>query len=332
MKLQDALKEHQTIVENGPLGTRLSFNYPTITTQAEKEAALTTLYQDDIAVAQKSGTAIIVNACTYRASANHMSGKSLAEVKEENIASVSLIKQIATKPQYANNNPPIILGAPLGSMYDAYSIDKFPTAEVAQEYHAMQIRALKATNADFLNVVTIPSLEEAIGISAAAEAADMDYTIGFILDPETGKLRDGTPLKTAIQVIDQARTTKLPIGYLITCTHASVINKLTETGLTYPRLIGIQPNGSALMPEELAKLTAPIADTPETFATDALGLKEKLGLTIIGGCCGTDRSHLTQLVADLDAKKKVPPIAEGERAPLLADDGDGEAPSGCRCC
>ena len=167
------------------------------------------------------------------------------DIKRINQNCVNFIKEI--KGKYADSPFPVFIGAPLGSMYDAYSADLIPSVDESQSYHEEQISIFKELGVDFINVVTVPSLAEAIGISLTAERAGIDYTIGFILNNH-GTLLDGMTLEDAIQAID-SRTTQKPLGYLITCTHASVIVTIAQSPDKYTRLIGIQPNGSSFTPK-----------------------------------------------------------------------------------
>jgi S-methylmethionine-dependent homocysteine/selenocysteine methylase len=150
----------------------------------------------------------------------------------------------------------------------------------------------KGLGVDFVNALTLSTLTEVQGIAEAASALHLDYTIGFMLN-ESGTLLDGTPLEEAIASIDNQQLSSLqPLGYLITCTHASVIAKLSiEKPLVRQRLIGVQANGSNLAYAKLAKLDSAHTDSPETFVADMVMLKQQLDLKIIAGCCGTSTEH-----------------------------------------
>lgn len=296
MNFKEAIKVLDTILENGPLGTRLKYDYGfeasfDFSKQKDERKALSEIYEGDVAVAQAHHLPIILNASTYRASRNHLRAANFTkkeDITRINISSVNFVREIQAK--YSNSSSPIFIGAALGSMYDAYSADVIPTEDESKIYHTEQINIFKQSTVDFINAVTLPSLSEALGISLAAEHAGINYTIGFILN-NNGTLLDGTPLEDAIEVID-SKTSQKPLGYLITCTHASIIGEIAQSPAKYTRLIGVQPNGSSLAPEELAKMDRPVADSPEKFSNEIIRLKTILGLKIIGGCCGTTRDHL----------------------------------------
>lgn len=300
MKLSEALRTYDTILENGPLGTRLKYDYqfesaPHMAIKyKEGREALNEIYRGDIAVAQESNLPIIVNAPTFRASRNHLRLQGLdmlSDISQINSANIDFIKNL--RDSYKHLNSPIIIGAPLGSMNDAYSVNFSLDDNTAKKYHQEQMDIFKKADVDFVNIVTISSLSEALGISLAAQQSHIEYTIGFILN-EAGDLLDGTLLHEAMRIIDN-KTTQNPLGYLITCTHASIILNLVDRHPEYNRLIGIQPNGSHLSSKTLVEMTSPVADTPEKFAEDINKIRKRFNLKIIGGCCGTSREHLQRI-------------------------------------
>lgn len=291
MKFEDALRTFPTILKNGPLTTRLVYDYQyndgafkAISDPLGRQA-LTEIYRGDIDIARTYHLPIIINAPTFRASKNHLSPTS--DVKSINLTCLEFIHNI--KSMY-DDGEPIFIGAPIGSMNDAYSVDPALTIDAAKTYHQEQIDVLKEAQIDFVNALTLSSFNEALGISLAAQQCNLDYTIGFILN-ENGTLLDGMQLHKAIQGLDEA-TIKKPLGYTITCTHASTIAKLNESYPQYQRLIGAQANGSSLPARELAKMTTAVSDNPVKFADDMQQLKQKFGLIIVAGCCGTTKEHL----------------------------------------
>lgn len=270
MKIKSTIHDFNTILLNGPLNTRLKFEHGIqsileVFDKPETKKALHNLYEGDVATAKENKLPIIINAATYRASRNHLSFiKNTSNTDIQNINQACLDIIINIRSQYRKTGHTIFIGAPLGSMHNAYNTTITPTIDEAMLYHSEQIEAFNGMNVDFINVVTIPSLAEAIGISLAAEKSGMDYTIGFILNNH-GHLLDGTPVNDAIQQINKA-TIKKPLGYSITCTHT-----------------------------QLDKITIPTTDSPKKFASDVVKLKKLLGLKIVGGCCGTTNLHLKRI-------------------------------------
>ncbi|MCC5792125.1 MAG: homocysteine S-methyltransferase family protein [Legionellaceae bacterium] len=299
MKLSLALKNYELIVANGPLGTRLKYDFGyhasyDLTQDSKGKGILVELFKADIAVASQKDVPIIINAATFRASRNHLASNGINDfekIKEVNFNNLQLTIDLRNE---LRDESTIILGAPLGSMFDAYSIDTKPTVVEAYNYHQEQISFFKQKKIDFISVVTVPSLSEALGIAIACDESGLEYTIGFILASD-GKLLDGTSIDTAIIEIDQ-KTKNKPVGYNITCTHSSVLKLLDSKLGNLCRLIGFQANGSCLPPSELAKLDKPIADDPEIFSFELKEIKERFNLKMIAGCCGTNKEHLSHII------------------------------------
>ena len=299
MKLSQALNKFKLIVQNGPLGTRLKYDYGynashNISQDKKGREILIELYQGDLNIAHAANVPIILNAATFRASRNHLAVNGIhayESIRNTNINNLQLIVDIRNGMK---SDIPIIFGAPLGSMYDAYSIESTPNVIEAFDYHKEQISIFKEMPVDFINVVTLPSLTEALGIALACDESGLEYTIGFIL-AENGKLLDGSCLSEAMQIIDD-KTKNKPIGYFITCTHSSILNMLDHHKKNMKRFIGMQANGSCLPLSELAKSNKPLSDDPMQFSKDIKSFKDQFQLRILGGCCGTTREHLQEIV------------------------------------
>ena len=65
----------------------------------------------------------------------------------------------------------MVISGCVGPRGDGYSPDETITADEAERYHATQIRTLAQTEADLVSAFTINRVEEAIGITRAAETA-----------------------------------------------------------------------------------------------------------------------------------------------------------------
>lgn len=314
MKFKDVIVTYDTILVNGPLGTRLQydFKFPLGTNMAtfdliklkEGRAALTEIYRGDIDIAQSYNLPIIINAVTFRASRNHLRARGLCEeidIKGLNIASINFIKDI--RDSYGETSAPILISAPIGSMHDAYSVDPLMSCKTAREYHQEQIDIFEEGGVDLICAVTVSSYPEALGIAMAAQLNNIEYTIGFILTQD-GTLLDGTPLHDAISALDND-VQKKPTGYFITCTHYKTMLKLSHNCIEYNRIIGVLANGSDFPPRTLASMTASVTDPPEQFTKGIGQLRERFTLKIIGGCCGTTKAHLNEVARLYGQKNEV---------------------------
>lgn len=85
--------------------------------------------------------------------------------------------------------------------------------------------------------------------------------------------------------------------------HTRQVEALASSGVDFikaaRRVLGFQANTSAKSPEELDNL--PYLDTtePDAFAEMMLEIHKKFGTRILGGCCGTDNSHIEKIADQL---------------------------------
>ena len=105
----------------------------------------------------------------------------------------------------------------IGPRGDAYEINPTITADASQDYHAEQIETFRQAGVDLVTALTLKSIDEAIGIARAAEAAGVPSVISFTLD--RNRTVDGAhTLREAIDAVDAA-TGGAPAYYMINCSH-----------------------------------------------------------------------------------------------------------------
>ena len=130
---------------------------------------------------------------------------------------------------------------------------------------------------------------------------NIPYIISFIIRKE-GTLLDGMPLDKAITLID-SQTNPKPAAYLVNCVHPTVLHNALKSEslnlqLIKERLPGIQANTSRKTPEELDGLNTLDSEDAEVFAEEMMKLHTGYGLKILGGCCGTDDSHICAIAEE----------------------------------
>ena len=89
----------------------------------------------------------------------------------------------------------------IGPQDDGYDPEQMLTAEQAEEYHSTQIGTFADTEADMVAAITMTYVDEAIGITRAAQAAGIPAAISFTLETD-GRLPSGQPLGEAIEETD----------------------------------------------------------------------------------------------------------------------------------
>ncbi|MEI7474519.1 MAG: homocysteine S-methyltransferase family protein [bacterium] len=262
---------------------------------------LQNIYKQYIDIAYNHNTPIMIFAPTWRLSNNRIMQSDYHD-KNLNYDCCKFLDKI--KYDYHDFSENIFIGGLLGCKGDAYKPDEALDAINSFNYHKKQISKLNETNIDYLFAATLPAFSEAYGIAKAMALYSKPYIISFIID-ENGCLLDGTNLSYAIQKIDN-EISQAPICYMINCVHPTTLKKaLKKETITYPeiteRLIGIQGNTSKKTPNELNDSIELDTQNAELFTKDIIELYENYQIRILGGCCGTDQTHI-QSIANFISK------------------------------
>lgn len=253
---------------------------------------LAEVHREYLAVAEQAGLPILLLTDTWRASASRIARSRLAgePLNEQNVAFVDALRQGASVQT--------IVGGLLGPVGDAYRPGEAPDVELAYREHSRQAAELAGAGCELLLADTLPALPEAIGMARALTGTGLPSIVSFVLRPD-GTLLDGTKLAEAIDRIDDA-TEHRPIGYLANCIHPEIFARAL-TASPSSRVIGLQANTSALSPEELDGSSELHGADPDEFADAMLAVRDRFGLTLLGGCCGTDARHLAAVAARVRA-------------------------------
>ena len=100
--------------------------------------------------------------------------------------------------------------------------------EDAERYHAQQIESFADTQADLVSAMTLTHVEEAIGVTWAAQAIGIPAVISFTLETD-GRLPSGTTLGDAIVEVDEA-TDAGPAYYMVNCAHPTHFEHVLADG------------------------------------------------------------------------------------------------------
>src|SRR5450432_3326176 len=179
-------------------------------------AAVEQYFLRHLAVAEAFGCGVILEAPTWRASRHwgDRLGYSAQRLREVNIAAIDMLVKIRAEH---DAGIPIVISGCIGPRDDAYRPAEQITAEEAATYHGEQIETLAASSADLVHAMTITNVEEAIGITRAAERAELPVAISFTTEID-GLLPDGATLSDAIRTVDAA-TDNGPLYFGINCAY-----------------------------------------------------------------------------------------------------------------
>lgn len=264
-------------------------------------ATLSNYYKTYAQLAKRYGVGLILETPTWRANLDwgKKIGDSPAQLETFNLQSVQLIEHI--RREFADDNSPIVISGCLGPRGDGYIPSKQMTVAQAENYHATQVAGFANSNADMIAALTLNYIDEAIGITRAAQLNNMPVCISFTVETD-GKLPTGQTVEQAIACVDKA-TDKGPAYYMINCAHPTHIGSMFNEKSDYlKRIKGLRGNASCLSHAELDNCETLDEGVPEQFGIELSGLKAASpDLTVLGGCCGTDSRHIEQICKNIAA-------------------------------
>lgn len=258
-------------------------------------AELRAYYAAYAALARSQGTGFILESPTWRASADWGAklGYSAEALAEANRAAIELMEEI--RAAYETGSTPMVVSGCVGPRGDGYDPGLTMSAAEAEAYHAAQIGVFRDAGADMITAITMNYEEEAVGIARAAIAAEMPVAISFTVETD-GRLPTGQMLKDAIEAVDRKAGGRVAY-YMINCAHPTHFPTTLGAGEPWTRRIrGIRANASKCSHAELD--AAPELDDgdPDELGRQYRELRRTLpGLTVLGGCCGTDFRHVERI-------------------------------------
>ena len=265
----------------------------------EGRTALDRYFSDFIDLARESGSGLILETATWRASSDWVGPLGLAPNELDRLnreAVTSLLKLRDESPDVS-----IIVSGCIGPRGDGYDPGRIMTRDEAADYHARQARTLADAGADMISALTMTNVNEAIGIAQAAERAGLPVAISFTVETD-GRLPTGDPLEDAIAAVDEA-TDNYPAYYGINCAHPThFAATLAAGGVAIRRVKALRANASKCSHAELEAMTTLDDGNPAELGAEFRALLDQLPhLTVLGGCCGTDIRHI-RAIADTCAK------------------------------
>lgn len=249
-------------------------------------------YLPYLATARRNGFGFILDSATWRASADWGAklGYSRQELARANREAIDMLT--ALRREHESAGFPIVVSGAIGPRGDGYDPGHVMSPAEAEEYHSEQIAAFTDTDADMVGAFTMTNVEEAIGIARAAARLAIPAMISFTVETD-GRLPTGMALDRAIAAVDEA-TGASPAYYMINCAHpAHFAPALSVEGAWIERLKGIRANASRRSHAELNEAPDLDAGDPHELSNEYQELLARFpGLTVLGGCCGTDHRHV----------------------------------------
>ncbi len=252
-------------------------------------------YRDYLQLANEKARHFILEAPTWRANPDWAEplGYTLEELLQLNRDAVDMM--VALRDKYAVKGNKVVISGCIGPRGDGYVADNAMTVEQARQYHGLQIQTIADSAADMVSAMTMNYLEEAIGITLAAQDADIPVVISFTTETN-GRLPSGETLQQAITRVDAA-TNQGPVYYMINCAHPDHFrDALASNAPWVHRIRSIRANASRKSHQELDESTELDRGNPAEFGSLYAQLRQSFPqLTVLGGCCGTDLQHISSV-------------------------------------
>ncbi|MEZ4681041.1 MAG: homocysteine S-methyltransferase family protein [Caldilineaceae bacterium] len=261
----------------------------------EGESTLRNYFYTYARLAQQYGTSFILESATWRASADwgQRLGYSLDSLADMNHKAIALLQEVRTHFESAQHK--MVISGCVGPRGDGYNPAFMMSADEAELYHAAQVQLFQHSEADMVTAITMTYVEEAIGLTRAAQAANMPVAISFTVETD-GRLPSGQPLADAIEQVDHV-TNSGPVYYMINCAHPTHFADTLIGGNGWTeRIQGLRANASTRSHAELDEATELDDGNPVKLGSQYRALRPYLPkLNVLGGCCGTDHRHVEEI-------------------------------------
>ena len=299
----------QPFVTDGGIETDLIFNrgialrefaaFPLVEDEAGRQV-LTTYYDEYAAIAADAGAGLLLETPTWRASGDWGArlGYSADGLKRVNAGAIALLAGL--RDRYRLQIGHVLISGQVGPRDPA--MQRGPAgSDAAAQYHRRQLEVFAAEGADLACAMTLGTRAEAIGITRAAHDVGLPAAISFTVETD-GRLPDGTSLATAIAEVEAAAR---PEYFMINCAHPSHIEPAFDGRVAHQpraarpwatRILGVRYNASERSHAELDESADLDRGDPDALAAGHARLAPFLPrLVVLGGCCGTDASHVSRL-------------------------------------
>ena len=289
-------------VTDGGLETDLIFNhgvdlpefaaYPLVWTDEGREL-LRRYYSGYADIAAAAGAELLLETPTYRANPDWGAalGHDAAHLADANRKAVELLRGFAA--EWRDRIPGIKVTGTVGQRGDGYAAAAGVDPDEAEHYHSLQVHALARAGAAMICAYTLTDPGEAIGIVRAAGYVGLPVAIGFTVETD-GCLPDGTSLREAIERVDDEIP---PTYYQVNCAHPlHVLPAVRDGGDWTTRIHGLRCNASTASHADLDAAEELDAGDLDVLVPAHLVLADHLpSVRVVGGCCGTDSSHVAAL-------------------------------------
>lgn len=266
-------------------------SFPLVDDQRGRDA-LERYYDGYAAIAAAHGVGLQLDTPTWRANPDWGAavGYDAAGLDRVNREAVALLRGVADR--WSDRVGECRVSGQVGPRGDGYRPGAALDPDEAADYHRPQLAAFAAAGADLASALTLTDVGEAVGVVRAARDVGIAVWVSFTVETD-GRLPDGTTLAEAVRLTDEQAA---PDAFMVNCAHPDHVARGVGDDGPWERVRGLRVNASSLSHEELDAMTELDAGDPVALAAAHGRLEELLGgVEVVGGCCGTDATHVAAL-------------------------------------
>lgn len=283
-------------VTDGGLETDLMFHrginlpefaaFPLVDSEAGR-GMLLDYYRAYADIADDHGAGLVLDTPTWRANPDWAAklGYDRVGLDRVNRAAVELVRRVG------GDRERVRVSGVIGPRKDGY-VAAGATVDEAAEYHCAQVTSFADAGVDVVHAMTLSEPAEAIGVARAADACGLEVGISFTVETD-GRLPDGTPLGVAIEQTDAEAA---PAWFGVNCAHPTHLLSALDGGAWQQRIRVLRPNSSTSTHAELDVIQVLDEGDRDLLSTTTAQLLAAVPtVTTLGGCCGTDATHVAAL-------------------------------------
>ena len=265
-----------------------------LTTDGGRQA-LDRYFRDFLALARDSRTGLVLESATWRSSPDWAEPLNLTQAELDDLNRQAVTMLVDLRREFESAELPIVVSGCLGPRGDGYDPGKIMSYDQAADYHGHQASVLADAGADMLSAITMTNVNEAVGIVRAARKVELPVAVSFTVETD-GTLPTGDMLGAAIAEVDEL-TGGYPAYYMVNCAHPThFAGELLAGGEWVQRVRGLRANASRCSHAELEAMTTLDEGNPAELGAQYRELRDRMPhLTVLGGCCGTDIRHITEI-------------------------------------
>lgn len=261
----------------------------------EGRRELDSYFRGFLDLARDKRTGFVLESATWRASPDWAEPLGITQPELDSLNRDAVTMLVKLKAEYATPETPVVVSGCIGPRGDGYDPGRIMSVEEATGYHSHQAQVLVSAGADMLSAITMTNIPEATGVACAARSIGAPVVISFTVETD-GRLPTGGDLGQSIEAVDAA-TACYPAYYMINCAHPTHFAPVLRDGSAWTsRIRGLRTNASKCSHAELDAMTELDTGDLVELAESHRKLRQRFPqITVLGGCCGTDLTHVTAI-------------------------------------